>query len=231
MADHIQMSYELPARPREARGSFRFRSRALAMKLTAKPMFLFGIAIAVSAMGAPPSNPGNAPVGGSSERRALSAADRLGFAFDPAAKDGGSAVVDPRMPPAVSSISPDDMAPGTVILPPFVVTAPGVRLRDEDLLTGEARLILAEKKYLSPLYRATIGPLSQIAGYCNNFPSILQGWHPNEAEAMTLYREDKRLEMLSEFDSMIRLEMTDNAKEAQELRRLRTEEYIRSRSQ
>jgi hypothetical protein len=53
-------------------------------------------------------------------------------------------------------------------------------------LTDGAKLEIAEKRYISPLYRVTFGPLSQVAAYYFNFLSVLHGWHPNEAEALRL---------------------------------------------
>ncbi len=75
----------------------------------------------------------------------------------------------------------------------------------------------------------TFGPLSQIAAYYFNFLSILNGWHPNEAEALTLYRQDERLKMLGEMDSLIRLETIGGGKDAKELQRLRFEAAAVSR--
>jgi hypothetical protein len=88
---------------------------------------------------------------------------------------------------------------------------------------------MAEAKYLSPLYRVTFGPLSQIAAYYFNFLTILHGWHPNEAEAVTLYRQDERLKMLEKLDSLVRLEKIADPKEAKELQRIRYEAAAASR--
>jgi len=104
---------------------------------------------------------------------------------------------------------------------PLIVRGDRVKLAETDVLTDRAKLKIAEKRYISPLYRVTFGPLSQVAGYYFNFLTIFQGWHPNEAEAMTLYRQDERLKMLSELDSLSRLEAIGDAKEAKEFQRIR----------
>jgi hypothetical protein len=58
----------------------------------------------------------------------------------------------------------------------------------------------------------------------------LNGWHPNEAEAKTLYRQDERLKMLGELDSLARLEkIGGDAKDAKELQRIRFEASALSR--
>jgi hypothetical protein len=113
--------------------------------------------------------------------------------------------------------------PEVVKMAPVVVWGTRVKLSETDVLTDSGKLELAEKRYISPLYRVTFGPLSQLAGYYFNFLSIFQGWHPNEAEAVTLYRQDERLKMLSELDSLIRLETIGDAKEGKELQRIRFE--------
>ena len=104
-----------------------------------------------------------------------------------------------------------------------------VRLTETDLLTDEGKLKIAEKRYISPLYRVTFGPLSQIGGYYCNFLTILQGWHPNEAEARTLYLQDERLKMLGKMDDLIRLEELGDAKDAKEFRRLRYKAAVSTR--
>ena len=118
-------------------------------------------------------------------------------------------------------LSPGPVIPGTVILSPYLVTAPRVKLTEKETLTNKGRLALAQKQHITPLYRATFGPLSQLATYYFNWPSILGGWHPNEAEAMTLYRQEERLKMLDEMDSLIRLETLHNPKEAKQFKRIR----------
>jgi len=112
---------------------------------------------------------------------------------------------------------------------PVIVWGARVKLSETDVLTDSGKLEIAEKRYISPLYRATFGPLSQVAGYYFNFLSILHGWHPNEVEAMTLYRQDERLKMLGELGSLIRLETIGDARDAKELQRIQFEASESSR--
>ncbi len=131
----------------------------------------------------------------------LSAADRLGIKFKPAAPD---APAEPP-PPAHDPMLLDSVQPGTVVLAPFHVRERR-RLNEKNTLTDKGRVEYAEKHYLSPLYQKTFGPLAQLATYYFNFLSILGGWHPNEAEAMTLYNQDEQLERLKEMNDLVRLE-------------------------
>ena len=120
--------------------------------------------------------------------------------------------------------------PEIVEMEPLIVSGTRIKLTEADVLTDTAKLAIAEKKYISPLYRVTFGPLSQIAGYYFNFLTILNGWHPNEAEARTLYLEDDRLQMLDEMDSLVRLErLGGDSKDAKELQRIRFEASALSR--
>ena len=133
-------------------------------------------------------------------------------------------------PPAkpTEKLPPPD--PEVVKMEPFIVKDNRVKLTEADVLTDAAKLEIAEAKFLSPLYRVTFGPLNQVAGYYFNFLSILYGWHPNEAEAKTLYRQDERLKMLGELDSLARLEkIGGDAKDAKELQRIRFEASALSR--
>jgi hypothetical protein len=79
----------------------------------------------------------------------------------------------------------------------------------------------AKLKYTSPLYRATFGPLAQVATYYFNFLSILGGWHPNEAEAMTLYMEDDRARIAKEINELARLDAIKIGKGAEDLKYIR----------
>ena len=178
------------------------------MDTPAKIICLYCATMAVTALGVPPPAPGDASVGSPSSHPALSTAERLGIKFNPATKDGEGEVVASPLPPGAV------VAAGTVQLPPFVVRETKVKLTEKDVLTDKAKLELAEKRYLSPLYRTTLGPLSQLAAYYFDWPSILGGWHPNEIEATVLKRQDERLEMLEELDSLIRLETIGSSVEA-----------------
>jgi hypothetical protein len=90
---------------------------------------------------------------------------------------------------------------------------------ERELLTPQGRLAAAQKTYLSPVYQKTLGPLVQIASYCFQPLTLLGGWRPNEAEAMTLYWEDDRRRILKDLDSLIELE-SDRTR-VNELRRVR----------
>ncbi len=134
-----------------------------------------------------------------------------------------------KPPMAKPAGKPPPFDPEVVQMKPFYVRENRVRLTETDVLTDTAQLKMAEAKYLSPLYRVTFGPLSQIAAYYFNFLTILHGWHPNEAEAVTLYRQDERLKMLEKLDSLVRLEKIADPKEAKELQRIRYEAAAASR--
>ena len=114
-------------------------------------------------------------------------------------------------------------------MPKFVVNDTWEKLTEETVLTDKAALALAEDKYISPLYRVTFGPLMQIAAYLHDPLSIANGWHPNEAEAKTLRRQDRRLEQLNEIDSLIGLEMIDDSKDAKKFQNLRYDAATASR--
>ena len=113
---------------------------------------------------------------------------------------------------------------------PVIVWGDRVKLTAADVLPDGAKLEIAEKRYISPLYRVTFGPLSQVAAYYFNFLSVLHGWHPNEAEALTLYRQDERLKMLGALDSLAELEtIGGDSKDAKDFQRIRFEAAAASR--
>jgi hypothetical protein len=106
-----------------------------------------------------------------------------------------------------------------ILLPKVIVQEQRVAPLEREVLTSKGRLEAAQKKYLSPVYQTTLGPLVQVASYYFQPLSLLGGWRPNEAEAMTLYWEDDRRRILKDMDSLIELE-TDR-KRLNELRRVR----------
>jgi hypothetical protein len=131
-----------------------------------------------------------------------------------------------RPQPTDLAVSERSLAEGeflgkTVTMPKFVVTARQVLPRESELLTDYGRMQVAKQRFTSPLYRATFGPLAQLATYYFNFLTILNGWHPSEAEAMTLYRESERVRILSDFDDLCRLEGIDDPPAGEEFRRMR----------
>jgi hypothetical protein len=138
----------------------------------------------------------------------LSAADRLGISFKPVPAQQGPA-------PAP--------APGTIALPTYIVRESREPLTADLILTPKAALELAKDKYLSPLYRVTFGPFAQIAAYYTNFLTLFNGWHPNDAEALVLYNQDRRLEQLTELNDLIDLEMIDNPQAGKQLEGVRFE--------
>ena len=134
----------------------------------------------------------------------------------------------PPPPNPVVRLPPPD--PEVVQMEPVIVWGDRVKLTATDVLTDGAKLEIAEKRYISPLYRVTFGPLSQVAAYYFNFLSVLHGWHPNEAEALTLYRQDERLKMLGALDSLAELEtIGGDSKDAKDFQRIRFEAAASSR--
>jgi hypothetical protein len=116
-----------------------------------------------------------------------------------------------------------------IVLPRYYVTDSRVKLTDKELLTDKGMTEMAEKKCLSPAYRYAAGPLSQLAAYYFSPLSILHGWHPNEAEAVLLYRQEERLEMLSQMDALMRLEKISDEQEAKQIEQLRSSAALSSR--
>jgi hypothetical protein len=110
-----------------------------------------------------------------------------------------------------------------IVLPQLKVQARRVPLRPETIAGPGEKLAEAKKKYLSPTYAATMGPLSQLAGYFMNFLTLGGGWHPGEAEAKVLYLQDSRLQRMHEFDETAALITLDDPEQAKKLLRLRGE--------
>lgn len=108
--------------------------------------------------------------------------EKLGYTYDPHVRDvkGAPAAV---LMPAVE--------PPEVMMDRLVVTAKKLNLEPHEMLTDRGRMKEAQKKYLSPVYQKTFGPLAQLAGYYFNWLSILGGWHPNESEAALFAEQDE----------------------------------------
>ena len=155
--------------------------------------------------GLPPPAQTAAPAARPSTPTDSSGAGRLGIKYSPPNQEASSAFVAPELL--------DSLLPDTVMLPVFVIRGTREKITERDVLTDKARLAMAERKYLTPLYRAAFGPLSQLAAYYFDWTSILNGWHPNEYEAMALYRQDELLKRRVEMDRLLKLEATENAKE------------------
>jgi hypothetical protein len=106
----------------------------------------------------------------------------------------------------------DPPPPGVVRLPKYVVREKGVALTEYELLTPSGRVEVAEKRYLSPMYRKTIGPLAALVSLVNN---PLGGWSPNAPEAMALYEQDEAIRRNHEIEGLMDLaQLAEAAKPA-----------------
>jgi len=128
--------------------------------------------------------------------------DRLGSHFDQKAHDEAVAAEAARQAPSLSTDA-DDNDPDIVRLPRYVVEDKRVRLADHEVLGDAGRIELAKKRYLSPVYQETLGPLSALAGLLAN---PLGGWNPNAPEAMALYEQDEQIRRNTEMDELLDLE-------------------------
>lgn len=113
--------------------------------------------------------------------------ERLGFSFDQQTHDAAiaAAAARERMDIGTSDAPP----PGVVRLPKYTLTE-RVDLEERRMLTPKGRLEVAEKRYLTPIYQKTLGPLSAVASFLNN--PIMGGWAPNAPEAMALYEDGEQ---------------------------------------
>ena len=109
-------------------------------------------------------------------------------------------------------MTPTDPTSPITFLQPYLVTTPRVKLTEKDVLTDQARLALAKKNQLTPLYQVTFGPLAQLGTYYANWLSILGGWHPNDLEATVLERQEEDIRRKTEMDHLLRLETLDDKK-------------------
>jgi len=169
--------------------------------------------------------PGAAPGADEAPPGPSRTAERLGVKFDPSP---------PAKPPELAPKSPsvvleDPADLPLVVMPRVEVVERRGPLTPDDVLTPSGRLDLAKKRYLSPTYRAVFGPLTQLGAYYLNFLSLLGGWHPNDAEAATLRAQDRRIEMMSDVDEMIRVEAVADPKGAADLKDIRNDIDVRSR--
>jgi hypothetical protein len=128
----------------------------------------------------------------------------------------------PNLASTGSSRQPIEVFGEIVQLPMFVVEARRNVPEEKEMLTDFGRLQFAKNKFTTPLYRATFGPLAQVAAYYFNFLTILNGWHPSDAEAMALYRESERAQILTDFDDLCRLEDLRDPHAGEELRQMRS---------
>jgi hypothetical protein len=178
------------------------------MTLPSRLLFLLALETAACAAAAAPAPPSDATQAPPSDYSRLSVSERLGIMYRPAAKNTEGTF-------AVTPLS------DSILLPILIVKESRLKLTAADILTEKAKLKIAQDRYLSPLYRVTFGPMAQIAEYYFSPLTVLKGWHPNEAEAMTLYRQDERLDKLAELDAMIELETIDNPRESKQFQEIR----------
>ena len=97
-----------------------------------------------------------------------------------------------------------------IVLPKFEVHDTRVRLSERDVMSSQALLAEAKERYLTSVYQKTIGQVSAALGLIANLPSILGGWHPNDAEATVLFSQDERLRRIRNTNDLLELvEITD----------------------
>jgi hypothetical protein len=111
-------------------------------------------------------------------------ADKLGVAFYP-------------------TLPSDTEVEDVFVLPKFEVRDSRIELDERDVLSSKELLAQAKARYLHPVYQKTLGQLSAAAGILANLLSILNGWHPNDAEATVLFQEDERLRHIKESKEWI----------------------------
>lgn len=128
------------------------------------------------------------------------ASARLGFHFDQHAHDAAVAAQHSVGPPSFDTEPPP---PGVVRLPKYVVRDRRIPLEEHDVLTPSGQVDVAEKRYLTPMYRKTLGPLSAVLSLLNN---PLGGWNPNAPEAMALYEQDEQIRRNGEMGDLLDLE-------------------------
>jgi hypothetical protein len=107
---------------------------------------------------------------------------RLGFKFDQRVHDDAVAA---RRQATLDDVPAE---PDVVRLPRYMVTEEPVPLEERELLTPKGRIDVATKRYISPIYGKTLGPLTAVASFLNN---PLGGWSANTPEAMSLYADDE----------------------------------------
>ena len=182
------------------------------------------VGFAVSVHGASSSD---SPAAGSTapENHAQQSINRLGIKFSSNLSDEKSTSTAPQL----SGLDPVEASLDMTKLEPFVVTGPRVKLTERELLTKKGTLALARKTQLTPLYQVTFGPLSQVGTYYFNWMTILGGWHPNNAEAMALYRQEEEVRRDKEMNELTKLESLQEADLAKSLQNPKPQMPPRSR--
>lgn len=105
-----------------------------------------------------------------------------------------------------------------IVLPKFEVHDVRIRLADRDVVSAQELLAQAKARYLTSVYQKTFGQLSAALGMIANLPSILGGWHPNDAEASVLFAQDERLRRIHESDDLLHLVERDDLADYKELK-------------
>lgn len=141
------------------------------------------------------------------EASAGSAASRLGIHFDQKAHD---AMVAAKKGPKEGGFSEEPHDSDVIRLPKYVVTDERFPLEEYELLTPKGRVAVAEKRYLTPIYQKTIGPLSAIATFLND---PLRGWRPNAPEAIAIYEDFENVRRKKQTKDLLDLAaLADRAK-------------------
>lgn len=126
---------------------------------------------------------------------------RLGFKFDQRTHD--AAVAAAKAASERDDRGPEVLADGVIRLPKYYVNEERMPFNSRDILTPEGQLALAKKRYISPVYAKTLGPLSAVASLIMN---PLGGWQPNGPEAMTLYKDEEQKQRNADMKALTKLD-------------------------
>jgi hypothetical protein len=137
----------------------------------------------------------------------VTASERLGIRYDAQARERARTQARSQ---SGSFLANEPLDPDIVRLPNYTVTEEPIHLEERDVLTPKGEVEMAKKRYLTPMYRKTFGPLSAIATLLNN---PLGGWQPNGPEAMALYEDFEGARRKKRFAELNELaELADDAK-------------------
>lgn len=167
-----------------------------------------------------PASSAATPATEASSAPASETVERLRFHFSlPPASD-------PAAPAAAVAASDSETAPpGVVRLPKLEVRDRRIDLEPREVLSEKGRIDAAKQRYLTPAYQQTFGQLSELALLYFNPLALLGGWHPNDAEAMTLYEQDERRRRMRRGDESLDLHHVDDTKGAIKLKELLYDTY------
>lgn len=144
------------------------------------------------------------------ESKPAGRAARLGFSYDPRVRAAALA----EQKGKTLELGPTE--PGVVRLPKYEVVERPLVFTEDEMLTEQGRVELAKKRYLSPIYQKTIGPLAAVAAL---LAAPLGGWQPNSPEALALYYEDDTKRRRAEMSGL-----EDVARLAEEAKAIRVEQ-------